>query len=438
MHSDPKRAASLEEAQAIVTGAVKILASEKAPLKDALGRIIRQDITSDIDYPPSDMSAMDGYGFESSATLEATPAEPVLLRIAGVVKAGEMPSRRLDRGECVSIMTGATLPPGCDAVLKSEDAEIRDARVVLREPIPPGTFVRKKGEIARKGDRIDLRGRRITPRTAGVLAAFGQDPVLVTKMPRVGVFATGDEIVPYDTYPSPGCLRSSNAPTLAGLASRLGCDVVDVGISGDSGDDIGRHIEACRDCDVVIVSGGVSDGEYDLVPGALEKIGAEIGLREIRMSPGRRMVFGRRGNTVFFGVPGNPGAAIVSFEMVVKPGLLRMMGCADFLPTPFKARTTAGIEKERGYTKLIPGVVRQAYIEPDGWAPARCRANLTPDESTTTRGQAPRPEAGMAVEPLKSRGAGDVLHIAEADCLICIGEAKASVSANDLVDVFML
>lgn len=422
-------AIDLERAQALVAGKINVLAPEEIRLEDAAGRVLRGHLVSDVDYPSEDVSAMDGYAMAASSTGGASEARPAELRLVGSVRAGETPSVRVGPGECAAITTGALLPQGCDAVAKAEDVEARPGLVILSRQVLPYAFVRRRGEVLARGERLDVDGWRVTPATAGLLAAVGARCVTATRRPRVGILTTGDEIVPLDSVPAPGRFWNSNGPMLAGLAGAIGCVVASARISRDSVGDLVRNLEAYSDCDAVVVSGGVSGGEFDLVPQALRTLGAEIAFDAVRMSPGKRVVFATRGRTAFFGVPGNPGGALVAFVMLARPGLLKMMGLRNTLPAIFKARTTGEIEKAKGLVRLVPGLLRRPGLGP------------APGEASRL---ATGPEAGahaavdVDVEPLKSRGRGDVIALARADCLVYLGPDRGSVAAREIVDVLML
>jgi len=421
MKPQDEGAISLAEAQALVISKVGVLGTEEVRLEAALGRVLRGQLVSDADYPSENVSAMDGYALGAASCREASGARPVELRIVGSVRAGESPALKVGRGECAAITTGGVLPDGCDAVVKHEDVEVRQSVVVLTQSVAPGDFVRRRGEVVAKGMKISVEGRRAKPATIGLLAAIGANRVAVTRQPAVGVLTTGDEIVPPDTIPAPGLCRNSNGPMLAGLAAGIGCRVVGTSISGDSVEDLVSHFGTYADCDAVVVSGGISGGEFDLVPQALEALGAEIYFDALRMSPGRHVVFAQRGQTAYFCVPGNPEAALAAFTMVARPGLLKMLGLRDVLPASFKARVTAAIEKEAdGFAKLVPAGF---------WRPG---PGSQPERASTEQG-------GTAeVAPFKSRGRGDVITLACADCLVYLGPDRGSVAAGDIVDVILL
>jgi molybdopterin molybdotransferase len=342
-------------------------------------------------------------------------------------------------------MTGAILPRGCDAVAKWEDVEAgpevgpeagpapAPAWIALTQPVTRWAFVRRQGEVFTRGEIFgpgtlrNLNGQRVTPAVAGLLAALGVRRILVTRRPRVGILATGDELVPFDACCGPGQVRSSNAPMLAGLAAAIGCETVALGSSRDSVDEIARHLTEARGLDAVLVSGGVSGGKFDLVSRALTTLGAEIGFSAIRMSPGKRVTCARLGGTICWCLPGSPGAALVGFVMIARPGLLRMMGLDDIEPAVVRARSTGPIEKTSGCTRLVPGALeRRGQLQRRG-----ILRNPSPG-----RGAAPR--APTEVEPLGLRGSADVVAVAQADCLIRLGEDRGPVAAGEIVDVLLL
>jgi molybdopterin molybdotransferase len=393
---------SLKEAQSIVTRSVRTLEQERLPRSRAVGRIIRQDVISDVDYPSADVSAVDGYCFAASATSGASQASPKRLRITDVVKAGKSPAFRLDMGSCASIMTGAALPGDTDAVVRREDVESVGQHIVIRAPVLPQNLVRKVGEIAKKGDLVLESGALITPLMAGLLSSLGSNDIDISRKPSVAVIATGDEIVPGNVYPPTGCIRGSNSPILTSLLTSAGCDVYDAGISHDTEEDLLGHVEMCLDRDVIVTTGGVAGGEYDVVAECLKRIGADIVFSEVRMMPGRRTSFARKGDLALFCLPGNPVSAVVMFQMLVRPALMAMMGVKDVLPLPLKVRIASALEKQPQLLTLIP-------------------SRLLPD---------------LRVQPVRFLGSGDVRGLARVNSLISVEEDIVSVAAENLVDVF--
>lgn len=411
MNEGAAKSVTYQAAQAAVVESAKALASEEVSLRDALGRVVRQDLVCDSDYPPSDVSAMDGYALASAGVASASRERPVWLKVVGTVKAGGLARMSPGKGECVAVTTGACVPEGADAVVPQEDAEVRGDSIVVSKPSPAGGFIRKKGEIARRGDRLDLKGRRASPQVLGLAAAFGAETFAVARRPRVGVLATGDELAAVGERPDGRHVRASNLAMLLSLARLSGCEVLDAGLSSDSSGDIVEHLEACAGCDAVVMSGGVSGGAFDLVPDALHALGADVKFRGLRMQPGKRTIFGVKEDTLFFGLPGNPSAAFVAFHTIVRPGLLAMQGCLEPREVLCLGHTASALEKTMGETHTL-------------FLPARIVGSWAGD--------------GLEVEPVRMRGRGDVIALAEATCLIRLDDDIHSVEAGDKVEVIVL
>jgi molybdopterin molybdotransferase len=393
---------TLEEAQELITHSVLTRGSRSIPSWSALGSILRQDILSDIDYPNADVSTRDGYCLQASATSEASPEAPVRLRPIGLIRAGKVPAFNLAGKQCARIMTGAVLPEGADSIVQTEDVTVEDGRIIISTPVMPGRFVKTAGQIVTKGERVLEAGRLITPAAVGLLAEFGIDAVAVSEELLVGVLATGDEVVPHSTYPLKGFVRDSNARMLIALLDDMWLPVIDAEISRDLCLDIHLHIKNCTDCDAIIIAGGTGTGERDLVGHCLKDMGANPVKIHLRMKPGRRMVFGRLGRQEVFCLPGNPVACFVLFHLMVKPALLAMMGSCQPLPIPIKGRWAATTRDVSGIRTFMP-------------------SRLMPD---------------LGVEPLTSTGLGDMVGLAQANCLVSIPEGTERVKYDQVVDVY--
>jgi molybdopterin molybdotransferase len=387
------------------------LDAEETELDAALGRVLRRDVVADCDCPSADVAVMDGYCLRASETSGACDGRPALLRVAGTSRAGGGGSLNLPDGGCLAITTGAVLPRGADAVVRLEDAREHEGSVVVRRPVPRGMHICRRGEIWKRGDVTGRAGRRVTPQVLAALAASGADRVLVTRRPRVGILATGDELVAGQRPPGPGFMRASNAWMLQGLVAELGCEVRTVSLCPDDETGIARRLEALGDCDAVVSSGGVSGGRFDLVPGALLRIGAEVIFTGIRVRPGKGTIFATRAGKAICCLTGSPVGAFVGFEAIAKPALRVMLGLSGGDLGRIRARVTAPVEKPEGLARL---------------APARLL------------GDAGDPGRGLEVEPLALRGGGDLVGLSEATCLIVIGEAARSVEVGDLVEVEIL
>jgi molybdopterin molybdotransferase len=343
----------LSDAQRLVLEAAAPLEVERAPLADAAGRILAEDARSAVDLPPFDRSAMDGYAVRAADT-----AGP--LRLAGELAAGDAATSPLEPGTAVAIMTGAPLPPGADAVLQVEHAQVENGAVRAAEPVPEGRHIRYRGEDVHAGDLIAATGERLTLPRVSSLAAAGVGEVAVHRRARLHLLITGSELLPLGAPPEPGKVHESNGLMVRLLAARAGALVTDHGVAPDDRDATRVAVEAGLAGDVLIVSGGVSMGEHDYVRPAFEACGVEEVFWRVRMKPGKPLWFGRRGATLVFGLPGNPLSAIVGFVAIIEPALRRLHGEADAAMRTTPARLTVAAEASDGRTtfltsRLTPG-----------------------------------------------------------------------------------
>jgi molybdopterin molybdotransferase len=310
----------VEEALEAVLAATRPLPAERAGLEAAAGRVLAEDARSAVDLPPFDRSAMDGYAVRAADTLERAP-----LRIAGDVAAGQV-GGRLEPTTAVRINTGAAIPPGADAVLQSELAAVDDGQVTPERVLEPGHHIRFRGEDVREGDILARAGDRLTLPRLSALAAAGIGEVAVHRRARLHVLVTGDELLPLGAPPEPGRIHESNGLMVRRLAALAGAEVHDHGVIGD---DREATIAAVRDGlagEVLVVSGGVSVGPHDHVKPALQACGVEEVFWRVRIKPGKPLWFGRRGDTLVFGLPGNPLSAIVCFSVFIEPALRVLHG----------------------------------------------------------------------------------------------------------------
>jgi molybdopterin molybdotransferase len=312
----------LPEAQRDVLEAVALLPEMEVPLVEALGLATTRAIAAPHDVPPFSNSAMDGY-----AVIAADVASPpVRLTVIEDVPAGSVPTMRVTPGTAIKIMTGAPLPDGADAVVQVEHTLPGDGEVTVHEATPLGTAVRAAGGDLPAGTPVIDAGVRLTPAHLGVLASIGVPRPPVRRRPVAAVMSTGDEVLPPDAELGPGKIRDSNRPMLRGLLAEAGAIVLDLGIVGDDADELRAALaEATERADVVVTSGGVSMGEYDLVKEVLGELG-QIDFWQVAMQPAKPFAFGLLGSTPLFGLPGNPVSSMVAFEQFVRPALLRMMG----------------------------------------------------------------------------------------------------------------
>lgn len=392
----------VEQARERILDQVAAVSGEcRVALPEALGRVLAEPVAAAIDVPNYTNSAMDGY-----AVRAADVAEPgAELVEVGESFAGHPFDGRLAPGQCVRIMTGAVLPDGADAVVMQERTERDGGRIRFAQACRPDANVRRAGEDVPRGRTVFDAGRRIGSADLGVLASVGAAEVSVRSRPRVAFFSTGDEIVPVGEPLAPGQIHDSNRHTLFGLLTELGVEVHDLGIVPDVPEALDAALERAAAFDAVLTTGGVSVGAADYVLDALEKAGS-VGFWQVAMKPGRPLAFGRLGDALFFGLPGNPVSAMVTFIQLVRPALIRLAGArpADILA--FDVPTRAAISKKRGRREFQRGRLvmteRGPMVEPFGhqgsgvlrsMSEANCFINLAPDEADVEAG------APVRVEP---------------------------------------
>jgi len=304
---------------------------EEVPLGEACGRVLAAEVRSDVDLPPFEKSAMDGYAVRL-ADFESAEGE-VELELVGESRAGDGFKGSVGVGQCVAIYTGAEAPGDCDAVVMIEKTRSEDRRVWITDAPKPRQNICSKGEDLSDGQVVFEAGRRLRPVDLSVLAAVGCDPVPVFRRPRVAILTTGDELIAPSEVPGPGQIREGNTLHLAAMARAAGASIEKVGRISDDLDVLSAAFdEALSCCDVLITTGGVSMGKYDLVGDALERVGAEQLFHKIAIKPGKPVWFGRRGEALVFGLPGNPVSCLVTHEVFVRPALARVGGCEAEVP----------------------------------------------------------------------------------------------------------
>jgi len=319
----------VEEARRLVLEGAAPLPAEVVATADALGRILAAPVTSGRTLPPADCSAMDGYALRADDLASASRAAPQRLRLAFEVPAGGRAPRPLGRGEAARIFTGAALPPGADSIVMQEDAEAEGSEVAFFAAPARGEHVRTAGEDVRAGEEVLSAGTRLGPAQLGVLASLGRSVVRVHRRPRVAILSGGDELVEPDEDVAGGRIVASNAYSLAAQCAEAGALATNLGIARDTREDLERGLGAGLGADLLVSSAGVSVGDHDHVRPVLEKLGCRLVFWGVQMKPGFPLTFGRfedgRGPLVF-GLPGNPVSAMVTFELFVRPLLLRLGG----------------------------------------------------------------------------------------------------------------
>ncbi|MCX8032352.1 MAG: molybdopterin molybdotransferase MoeA [Thermoleophilia bacterium] len=328
---------SIEEARLRILAEATPLPAEKRPLAQALGLVLAEDVFAPHPLPPFDNAGMDGYAIRARDVAEATADEPVRLAIVDTVAAGQVSSHKVGPNEAVRIMTGAPIPEGADAVVQREATSEDGDYVLVREPVKPGRHVRWAGEDVAAGERALAAGTPIGPAEIGLLASLGQALVLVHRPPSVAIISTGSELVEVDQPLRPGQVHNSNAYTLRALCQQMGLEPHVLGIVPDDYEATKRLFEEGLAHDVLLTTGGVSVGHFDFVKDVQDELGVERRLWGVAVKPGKPLVFGVRGKTLVFGLPGNPVSSMVSFELFVRPALLRLMGHRRNLRPLYKA-----------------------------------------------------------------------------------------------------
>jgi len=349
----PAKLISIEEARTRVLTEAAALPSETIALSEALGSVLAEDIIASHNVPPFNNSGMDGYAVRASDTVEATPDSPVRLPISDTLPAGHVAAHGLQPGEAIRIMTGAPLPDGADTVVQSELTSEDDGYLVLVEPVKRGKNIRRAGEDVATGDRVLSAGMPLGPAEIGVLASLGHAHLLVHRRPRVAIISTGSELVEVDQPLGPGQIRNSNSYSLRAQCLQLGIAAAAFGIVPDDYEATRTAIEAGLDYDVLLTSGGVSVGRFDFVKDVQDELGVERRLWGVAMKPGKPLAFGVRGGTLVFGLPGNPVSAMVSFELFVRPALLRLMGYRKTTRPQYQAIIEEDVANPDGRTYVV-------------------------------------------------------------------------------------
>lgn len=396
---------SVDTAIKIVADVIEPLPSRTVPFENSLGFCLAQDVQSDIDMPPFDRSAMDGYAVIAADTAAA----PVELTVIEDIAAGHMPTKKVSHGQASKIMTGAAVPEGADAVVKFEETEDLSAnnRVKILRPIDSGRNISKRGEDMQVGQTVLHKGMPIRPQEIGILATIGKSRVEVFSAPTVGIISTGDELVDVGFKPSIAQIRNSNGYSLSAQARRLKAEVEILGIVTDTKEEISSIMRRGLQKDILILSGGVSMGEYDLVGDVMKDLNTYIYFEKVALRPGKPVIFGRKDKTFIFALPGNPVASFVTFELFIYPAIRKMMGFANIHRTTLKASLETEILVKRKRREYRPAVLR---MHDNHWL----------------------------VSPVEWHGSADLLATTRANCLLIVREDAEKLSSGQLVDVIPL
>ncbi len=331
------------------------MAAESVPLSESLSRILREDIVCDADSPPFDKAIRDGF----AVRFEDLTQSPATLSVIGESRAGLAASVTVERGQCCEIMTGAPLPAGANAVVMVEHTErLSPGSVHILKSVRENEGLLRLGAESRKGDRVLQVGRRIGLADIGLLASSGKSTVMVSGKPRVAIIATGDELVDVQQNPGPSQIRNSNSYTIQAQVMEAGAAPVQLGIARDNLEDLRAKIRQGLDYDILLVSGGVSMGKYDLVENVFAEFGVEVLFDKIAMKPGKPTVFGHCGQTYVFGLPGNPISTMVSFHMFVRPLILFLLKAEDTKSKILEAKLDAPAKCDPQRASLLPALVR--------------------------------------------------------------------------------
>jgi molybdopterin molybdotransferase len=397
----------VERARQLILGLVEPVAGhERIFIRQALDRVLAADVVAPFDVPAHDNSAMDGYAVRHADLLAEGETT---LSIVGTALAGHPCAGAVGKGEAVRIMTGAVVPAGADAIVIQEVVRVEGAALIVPQGQRLGQNLRRAGEDLQRAEVALAAGKLLRPAEIGLLASLGQTEVILHRRLRVAMFSTGDELASLGSPLEDGEVYDSNRYSMWGMLTRLGCEVVDMGVVRD--DPVALEaalLEASGHADLIISSGGVSVGDADFIRGLMNKLG-EVAFWKIAMKPGRPLAFGKVRDTWLFGLPGNPVAVMVSFYQFVRPAVLRMMGVSDtqaLLPT-LRVPCGAALKKGRGRSEFQRGTL---YQEAGEW---RVRAT-------------------------GAQGSGILRSMAEANCFIVLEPECTTVAAGELVSVQLM
>lgn len=355
---------SVDDATRIVLSHTAVLTAQRVSLgPEHLGCVLAEDVASDMDMPPFDKALMDGYAVRVVDVRSGTS-----LPVAGMVTAGQMPPR-LPEGSAIRIMTGAPIPPGADAIVRLEETTtLDDGRVRFDgSPLVAGQNILSRGAEMRTGEIVLSAGTRITPQVAGLLAAVGRTEVRLIPRPEAAILSTGDELVPPEEHPGLGQLRNSNGPMLAFQVWRAGAKPRLLGIARDRHDELRRRIQDALASDIIILSGGVSMGQLDLVPEVLRDLGVVSHVHRVAMKPGKPFYFGTLADRLVFGLPGNPVSSYCCFELFVRPAIDKRRGWERVEPAWVDAELAEEFRHKSDRPTYHPAIRDGSLVRPIAW-----------------------------------------------------------------------
>ncbi len=397
---------SVAEAQVRLLVRFRRCSAETVRLDAALGRTLAVDNIAASDLPPFTNSAMDGYAVRAMDTAGASAEQPIMLAVIGLQAAGDAAPLRIQESEAAAIATGASLPAGADAVVRHEETDGGAVTVAIRGAVVLGANVRQQGETVRAGTTVLHAGTRLTPGQIALLVATGNARPSVVRRPCIAILSTGNELVPDGQRMGPGQIPDTNGPLLAALIAQFGGDPIPLGIARDTLDDLRRAFDAVPDdADCIITTGGVSGGVYDAMRAVIAERGA-LDFWRVRMRPGHPVAFGVIGKRPIFALPGNPVAAFVTFHILVRPAIARMLGQTLELPPTVPARLTQAIENRSA---------QQTY--------PRARLRVTP--------------LGWEADTAMDQAVGNILSLSEANGLVVIPEGVEHLSEGEIVQAIL-
>jgi len=390
----------VEQAREIILARIETLPAEKVYLLDALSRHLAYDIYSDRDIPPWDNSAMDGYALRY-ADIDNTQDQT--LKIAYELPAGKMPKGPLEKGTAVKIMTGAPIPPGTDTVIKREDTEEYADKVIIKGHPKRFDHIRQKGEDMKNTEMILSAGTRLNPAHIGLLASVRRPLVYCTQRPVVAIISTGDEIADLDEEITQQMISSSNSYTLIGLVSSLGAIPLYIGIARDNRKDLLEKISMAKRADLLLTTGGVSMGDYDMVKDVMKEKNNTMDFWKVDMKPGRPLAFGTINSIPAIGLPGNPVSTMTSFYQFARPAILKMMGARELLLPRLRARLLSPIKNDTARRHYVRGI-----IDTTG-----------PDPTVRITG---------------AQGSGILSSMAKGNCYVVVPKGKSFIDQGEMVD----
>ncbi|HAA55280.1 MAG TPA: hypothetical protein DCE42_11025 [Myxococcales bacterium] len=395
---------SIEEARSKIQLQIKSPRPETVDILHASGRILMEDISAPWDFPRFDYSAMDGYALRAEDLQQASSTTPVQLQCVREIRASEWSGQIVQPGECVRIFTGAALPPGADAVVMQENTQRTDDTVTFERAVPTTNNVRKQGRDLQKDELLLKRGDTLQAGEIGLLASVGRSVVQVSRRPRVAILSCGDELMELYQHPLPGKILESNRFALHVQVKEAGGDPFLLPLVKDDPKQLQQALEQGLDADILLSSGGVSAGDYDLVRPMLEELGVTMHFWKVAIKPGKPLVFGSRGDTLIFGLPGNPISSMMTFDFFVKPAIRQFLGHTQLFPATLDAQLAQKGPTTQTRTHLVRGRLEQ-----------------------TTE--------GLQFTPLASQSSGNLLTMRRVNAVAILPPQKDDVPAGEFVKV---